>query len=1153
MSDTHDVLDYTIWLSDPAQVATLQATVFYLGIAPGVTFLAPSAAAIQYSAPLVEGHLHQSAAPPFPGAPCITSSWFLYTAPAQYPRDVPSGTRDSGGFLGFFKSHHFFYWRGQFKYAPGVATQPSPDGAAAPMSQRRWVDGFETVPGTAGANTCEGGAGNGIAKISRSASRHLQGFGLHFDNVSSVHSHNPTDCGHAATPTQWERLYIRVHRFPTSAAAIWRSSGATSGNAGAEIQILPSGQLALNNIDAGGTRVTLVTTAAIAVHVWKKLDILFKYDAALGTFTLWINGVSAGGFLAASISGGLAQTQNIQSSTIGDPAGAGKGLTIDYDDWIGADPFDALETSHDWNAGSRCALIGARGLASDSDVNWVGDWRLSRQRPFGGNSTTSITSSTSAARFSITTDGLDEVDGDPLAKGIAALVVGVMGTRGAASGQLGYRFKPAAAVMAAIAQTVANDFNATAAMMMYRPAALVTPQKLIDATTGLCGLELVHDKGVGADAATIKGLFAVAEVIGTFGPEDIVPTSTAGVGNVIAPPTAIGLQNAPYPRTPWARKGVAPPTAPYLVYHGTYVGNGTFQDLTFNAPIHFLWIRASTGLAGGMQWWASMNAAHNGGGQSYEPDAPVEVLIDPAFVPGVGADTQQMQTLVRLTGAGADKNAVGVTYTYCAVSDPGLRFLNAGALPVYGEAGVADYVHALDLSTFNPDAVFLCLEQDGTTSTQRIHFKGTGSAATFCTPLTGAEIAGLSKAAGTITAKSALMSVLSTAAQISYLALRKDDGSADIGLPAVMWLATYIGDGSASRTVNFAPTSGVRPGWAMVVAHNGSTFYRDITHAGTTSTQFPSTANAATGITAGGIDSISVGSALNANGIVYDVLVFPAGAAAGNNGWGTGGVYVPVDPTPPPGGVGTPWDVAPPDPEHIVGTPTPVVVEPGGDVTDFGDQCVTASTKIVNQALSHIGISKYVGDIKTEQSEEAAAARLHYSDDLSATLRDFDWPFATRYAHLVRVAGSVASPVNGDWTYAYRAPDNMVKARRIVNPSGVGRRYDANPPKFRIGTDPTGELIYTNQTSVADGATVEPELEYTIRPTCAASSGDALFRQTLAYRHAASLALILARDKDKAAFCLQVYQSLLSKAATVGSEEQQQEPEGDADWISGRG
>jgi hypothetical protein len=391
--------------------------------------------------------------------------------------------------------------------------------------------------------------------------------------------------------------------------------------------------------------------------------------------------------------------------------------------------------------------------------------------------------------------------------------------------------------------------------------------------------------------------------------------------------------------------------------------------------------------------------------------------------------------------------------------------------------------------------------------------------------------------------------------------------------------------------VNLTPASGRRPAYAICVPHNAVSLERDTAHTGTTSQVITGAANAATGIVSGGIDQVSVGSVLNANGIIYDLFVLPGSATAGNNGWSVPGEEAPVEPDVPHGGPGTPWDDVPPDPEASPTTPAPEV-EPGGDATDFGTQCITASTKIINMALSRIGISKRVGDISTEQSNEAAVARLHYSDDLSATLRDFDWAFATRYAELVLVGGTSTVPVNGDWQYSYRAPINMMKARRIVNPDGSKRNYDPNAPKFRVGSDTanlwvittayvtgdrvewagdywvatsgsTGQtpssasafwtvtttlLIFTDQANDEDPV----ELEYTIRPECAAATGDALFRSALAWRHASSLAPVLSLDEKKIQFCLSMYALQLGQAKTTNAQEQQQAPEGDADWITGR-
>ena len=120
----------------------------------------------------------------------------------------------------------------------------------------------------------------------------------------------------------------------------------------------------------------------------------------------------------------------------------------------------------------------------------------------------------------------------------------------------------------------------------------------------------------------------------------------------------------------------------------------------------------------------------------------------------------------------------------------------------------------------------------------------------------------------------------------------------------------------------------------------------------------------------------------------------------------------------------------------------------------------------------------------------------------------------------------------------------MMFARRIVNPDGSQRDFDPNPIKFRVGGDSYGGLIYTHEPN--------PELEYTLRLTCVAASGDTIFRKALTWRHASSLAPAVARDDKKLATCLQMYVATLNEARSRDAQEQQQAPAGDTDWIRGR-
>lgn len=609
----------------------------------------------------------------------------------------------------------------------------------------------------------------------------------------------------------------------------------------------------------------------------------------------------------------------------------------------------------------------------------------------------------------------------------------------------------------------------------------------------------------------------------------------------------VGLHNAPYPRSPWARHG-QPPFSPVGFDLRTYVGNGTFQDFIFRFPVHMLWIRPLTAGSGPIIWWSSMNTAHAGGELRYAPDAVLQVQIDPTFVGGAAEDAQEQRTLVRVAGTNVAMNSNLANYQLLAICDPGMRFSNAGALSEHGVA--LDAVTNLDNERFTPECLFAQQEQSGNTATVSLFYKGPGHAAASISSLGAAETASaLAMQQGSLTSSSAFHN--GSFSQIAFFALRRDDGSGDAGVVRVLQLASFTGDGSASRTVGLSPLSARRPGFAIVVPHNGAAVYRDPSHTGTTSTTFPNTANAATGITGGAIDSISLGSALNSNGVVYDVFVIPGGTTAGNGGWSQNGEFIPVAPDSPKFGEG-PWDGEPDDPEAPVVPPTdptttppfPSPIDPTGTATDFATGCVAATQQIANLALQRIGVSKQITALVTEMTQEAIAVRLTYTEDLSKTLREFPWPFATRYATLTLVAGTSSVRVNGDWQYAYRAPANMLFARRIVNLSGTKRGFDPNPIAFRVGADDTGQLIYTDA--------LTPELEYTIRPTCAASSGDALFRDALCWRLAASLAPTLSRDAKRQAFCLTMYEQAKAIARVPGANEGQQDKSGDADWITGR-
>lgn len=82
---------------------------------------------------------------------------------------------------------------------------------------------------------------------------------------------------------------------------------------------------------------------------------------------------------------------------------------------------------------------------------------------------------------------------------------------------------------------------------------------------------------------------------------------------------------------------------------------------------------------------------------------------------------------------------------------------------------------------------------------------------------------------------------------------------------------------------------------------------------------------------------------------------------------------------------------------------------------------------ICNLALSHI-TEKTITSM-TEKSVEAQTLSEFWNNALYQTLRDFAWPFATKYDNLSLV---VTNP-NGLWQYAYLLPSDCLYFRRILS------------------------------------------------------------------------------------------------------------------------
>lgn len=200
----------------------------------------------------------------------------------------------------------------------------------------------------------------------------------------------------------------------------------------------------------------------------------------------------------------------------------------------------------------------------------------------------------------------------------------------------------------------------------------------------------------------------------------------------------------------------------------------------------------------------------------------------------------------------------------------------------------------------------------------------------------------------------------------------------------------------------------------------------------------------------------------------------------------------------------------------------------------------TSKTRIVNVALGRIGVSKQISDVDTENSELARLARSFFEDDLAYVIRDFPWPFLRKFGALNLVDGAQDDPVNYDWVYSYRYPDDCAYFRRITR---EGMRNDPTPPPFVIGSDDQGRLIYTNE-ELAFG-------EWTKQVTDC-STLDPITASAVSWKIGASFAPSQSRIKGMMETCLQMYMMDQSRAEARALNESQQEQPLNSEFESSR-
>lgn len=194
---------------------------------------------------------------------------------------------------------------------------------------------------------------------------------------------------------------------------------------------------------------------------------------------------------------------------------------------------------------------------------------------------------------------------------------------------------------------------------------------------------------------------------------------------------------------------------------------------------------------------------------------------------------------------------------------------------------------------------------------------------------------------------------------------------------------------------------------------------------------------------------------------------------------------------------------------------------------------------ICNLALGHLGQGQTISDIDTEQSNEAKTCRVFFEVCKNSTLRDFTWPFATKFKTL----DLVEEDPTDEWSYAYRMPNDCLDVRRIL--SGIRNDNADSRIPYIIAQDNAGLLIYTDLD--------EADIEYTAKcenPVIFPPD----FEMALSFRLAAVIApRITAGDQFKLGIrALELYNQHIARAIATAKNEEQKDKQSESSFIRAR-
>ena len=178
--------------------------------------------------------------------------------------------------------------------------------------------------------------------------------------------------------------------------------------------------------------------------------------------------------------------------------------------------------------------------------------------------------------------------------------------------------------------------------------------------------------------------------------------------------------------------------------------------------------------------------------------------------------------------------------------------------------------------------------------------------------------------------------------------------------------------------------------------------------------------------------------------------------------------------------------------------------------------------EICNMALTRIGASPI--EALTENSEAARKCNQFYEHDRRVVLRRYPWPWATRR---VELAAMTDSPQ--DYLYAYRYPADCCYLRKLYAVGTDGRFIPLPDIRYKIVSDASGLVIYTNEPRVAAEYTAD------VRNV---ELFDEIFCEALSWKLAASIAMKLTGNEQIISMARAEYDLIFNTAIADAENEQ---------------